>query len=1006
MIQGNLENINSSVRQIKGKVGLIEGSTTTNSGEIIRADYVAPYTTISAQVKSKNLFDCANAKTIAANATAITSKTENKIIVSNSNVNKYQYVSLILPDTLENKTITLSGNWVASGSNNGCLRIEWVKDDSSTVGSTIAMLTTSGNSVSATVRTKPEGATKLALFIYSNLNGIAAIGDTVEYSNIQIELGTTATSYAPYVDWNATKPKKNLIQTFAAYSNVSVENGVITQTVADDRAQTLLKCQAYYNTTYIRLFANQTLILGVNSCQFQKTDDFNYIVFGLNGKSRDTTIKIDISHLPNGAYTISGNFTNITEGSVSWTDMMIEPGTVATEYEPYQLVPANEIKAYGKNLIPYPYIETTLTRDGITFADKGDGTITLNGTCTATTRTIFYLQKAYDKGIYLENGVDYFLSGAPKGSSYSTYWLEGATPTNWPQDKGSGVKITGTGEKHIFYIVVKAGVVLDNVIFKPQLEVGITATEYEPYKEPTIYPLTAPTELEITPYCHSTTLIASPGVIMDTTFENVNPKVEYTHEDALQSITIERTPDETKFFGYGISQKLNVKLRDVKREINTTTANGFKVYFAAGDDEYINNFPSFYVSETHRDENTNALSITAYDLLYTTTKHQISEIGLTSYTIKEMMEAIASKMGLELDLRGDDRNLKYSTFYENGANLEGSETFRDVLDDIAEATQTIYYISGERLVFRGFDRQGGPVLEIGKQDYITLKNNENRRLVNITHATELGDNVSASINLSGSTQYIRDNAFWEMREDIDDLVNKALNRVAALTIGQFDMTWRGNYLLEPVDKIFIITKDNNRLMTYYLNSTLEYNGALSETLSWNYTNNDEETASNPTTLGEALKQTYAKVDKVNKDIELVVSDVSEQEQQIAGININLQGITTYYEEEINGIKQSASTYLTKDEYNVSIQDGVEGQNYKFNKDGLEFTATTPDTHKEVKTVINNEGMTVYADNSEKLTASDEGVIAVDLTAKTYLIIGNNSRFEDYGNRTACFWIGG
>ena len=451
----------------------------------------------------------------------------------------------------------------------------------------------------------------------------------------------------------------------------------------------------------------------------------------------------------------------------------------------------------------------------------------------------------------------------------------------------------------------------------------------------------------------------------------------FTYEDALQSITIERVPDETK------------------------------VYFASGNDEYINNFPNFYVSETHRDENTNELSITAYDLLYKSTNHQISEIPLTSYTILELVEAIATQMGLTLDLRGDERNPIYSTYYEAGANFEGTENFREVLDDIAEATQTIYYISGERLVFRGFDIQGGPVLEIGKQDYITLKNNENRRLVNITHATELGDNVSASINLSGSTQYIRDNALWEMREDIGDLVNNALNKVAGLTIGQFEMSWRGNYLLEPGDKIGIITKDNELFMTYYLNSALEYNGAFSERVSWNYTDNEEETASNPTTLGEALKKTYAKVDKVNQDIELVVSDVSEQGQQIAGININLQGITTYYEEEINGIKQAASTYLTKDEYNVSIQDGVEGQNYKFNKDGLEFTAITPETHKEVKTVINNEGMTVFADNSEKLTASDEGVIAVDLQAKTYLIIGNNSRFEDYqSSRTACFWIGG
>jgi hypothetical protein len=40
-----------------------------------------------------------------------------------------------------------------------------------------------------------------------------------------------------------------------------------------------------------------------------------------------------------------------------------------------------------------------------------------------------------------------------------------------------------------------------------------------------------------------------------------------------------------------------------------------------------------------------------------------------------------------------------------------------------------------------------------------------------------------------------------------------------------------------------------------------------------------------------------------------------------------------------------------------------------------------------------------------LTADDSGVQAKNLHATTYLIVGKNSRFEDYGGRTGCFWIG-
>ena len=61
----------------------------------------------------------------------------------------------------------------------------------------------------------------------------------------------------------------------------------------------------------------------------------------------------------------------------------------------------------------------------------------------------------------------------------------------------------------------------------------------------------------------------------------------------------------------------------------------------------------------------------------------------------------------------------------------------------------------------------------------------------------------------------------------------------------------------------------------------------------------------------------------------------------------------------------------------------------------------------MSTVVSENGMTISRANKEVLVANNEGVKAEDLHATTYLIIGNNSRLEDWqDNRTACFWIGG
>lgn len=56
--------------------------------------------------------------------------------------------------------------------------------------------------------------------------------------------------------------------------------------------------------------------------------------------------------------------------------------------------------------------------------------------------------------------------------------------------------------------------------------------------------------------------------------------------------------------------------------------------------------------------------------------------------------------------------------------------------------------------------------------------------------------------------------------------------------------------------------------------------------------------------------------------------------------------------------------------------------------------------------VENTGFTVTAAKEDVLTANTDGVNALNLTARQYLTIGKNSRFEDYQGGTGCFYIGG
>ena len=102
--------------------------------------------------------------------------------------------------------------------------------------------------------------------------------------------------------------------------------------------------------------------------------------------------------------------------------------------------------------------------------------------------------------------------------------------------------------------------------------------------------------------------------------------------------------------------------------------------------------------------------------------------------------------------------------------------------------------------------------------------------------------------------------------------------------------------------------------------------------------------------------------------------------------------------------------MTAEQVQLSIENSISGidgietsTGYTFDKDGLHISKSD----SEISTTITEDGMTVYEGSKALLTANNEGVAATDLHAKTYLIIGTNSRFENYGSsRTACFWIGG
>lgn len=497
----------------------------------------------------------------------------------------------------------------------------------------------------------------------------------------------------------------------------------------------------------------------------------------------------------------------------------------------------------------------------------------------------------------------------------------------------------------------------------------------------------------------------------------------FTGADSISSISVNRAGDK-KFFGFGICQEAEVKLLDKDRAIHINQDETFKIYFGVNDD-YISPAPTFSIIDIARDENTNGIIVKGGDAIYKSSKHTFSELTLPkTYTLSELAHHIGAFLGLHFTLVDVDAKL-FNFTIDNNANLEGTETIRSVLDAIAEVTQTIYYIDGIDLVFKQLNRDSDAVITIRRDDYFTLKSHTDITLSKITKTTELGDALSASTGESGVEQFIRNNPFLELRTDVADLLDNAIDIMGGLTINQFECSWRGNYLLQPADKINLITKDGDLVTSYILTDSYSYTGGLNATSSWEYYETQkDETANNPTNLGDKVNQTFAKVDKVNKRIELVAGEVADTNSKVSNLELTTESINASVKDvkqelenadnaldtRIDILSQEVGVKITKEEVEISIetrlQEGVDkvitaGKKYTFDDEGLNISSSG----NNINTTITEDGMKIYRAGQEVLKADNEGVKAEDLHATTYLIIGDTSRLETRLSRTACFWIG-
>lgn len=421
---------------------------------------------------------------------------------------------------------------------------------------------------------------------------------------------------------------------------------------------------------------------------------------------------------------------------------------------------------------------------------------------------------------------------------------------------------------------------------------------------------------------------------------------------------------------------------------------------APGETEYsYKTFGTYIVKAQEYDDEASTLNLECYDLmLLSMIPYDLALDYSETVTVKGLLDAICTRLGWTVG---------YSTFTNSDVvideeKFDNTYTYRDVLDQIAQVAAGVIAFKDDALCVL-YPTSTGEIIDASNLRTLTI--GEKYGPVNsvVIARTPQEDNIYAqdaeSITANGLTEVkIENNQIMDShREDFIDAILAQLN---GLQFWLYELESFGIGYLDLCDVFTLETLDGTQHETLMLSDEIQISQSLSENSSLEAPEATETDYKAASTTDKLLNKTILKVDKQAQEITALVSKTENVAADVAGVSAT--------------VTHMAEVMMDSDSVEIKISEAIEGidsvttsTGYTFDEDGLRISKSG----ESMENRLDNTGMYVTRDDEEILAANNEGVTAINLTSRQFLIVGDNSRFENYDNgtdskRTACFYIGG
>lgn len=415
---------------------------------------------------------------------------------------------------------------------------------------------------------------------------------------------------------------------------------------------------------------------------------------------------------------------------------------------------------------------------------------------------------------------------------------------------------------------------------------------------------------------------------------------------------------------------------------------------AMGDTDYsYKSFGTHIIKSQKYDDEAGTLELECYDLmLLSMIPYDITlDYSSGTITVKGLLDEICNRLGWKIG---------YDTFTNSNVVIDGEKfdntyTFRDVLDQIAQVAAGVIAFKDDELCVL-YPTNTGEVIDAS--NLRSLKIGEMYGPVNsvVLARTPQEDNLYAqdalSIEEHGLTEVkIENNQIMDSHRE--DFIDAILDRVNGLQFWLYELESFGIGYLDLCDMFTLETLDGTQHETLMLADEIRISQSLDESSSLAAPEATETDYSAASPTDRLLNKTILKVDKQAQQITALISKTDATNDQVvkmAEVMMDSESVSIKIAEAIGDIDS------------VKTSTG-----YTFDKDGLRISKSD----EPMENLLDNTGMHVSRDGEAILDADNEGVKALNLTSRQFLIVGDNSRFENYNNgtdskRTACFYIGG